>query len=258
MRAARPRPATTSRCCPARSSSSATRTRRRRRRSAQLDSLVHPDSGVAEPVDRGSASTRRASTWTAPLPEIPQTNASQSGRAALVAPGAARQPDGAPAGADASAAMAACRWSARRREIADTMQEWLETEACDGFNVMFPDRAGRAGRLRGPGRARAAARAACSGANTRARRCARTSGCRGRRTGSFRPCDRKQKRRGADARLQCHLELCRKARCISTTLVLVVTDTGEGPSRHGNVCCSATLMVRACVFLNPSLRPAEW
>jgi alkanesulfonate monooxygenase len=22
--------------------------------------------------------------------------------------------------------------------IADTMQEWLETEACDGFNVMFP------------------------------------------------------------------------------------------------------------------------
>ena len=23
-------------------------------------------------------------------------------------------------------------------EIADTMQEWLETDACDGFNVMFP------------------------------------------------------------------------------------------------------------------------
>ena len=23
-------------------------------------------------------------------------------------------------------------------EIADTMQAWLETEACDGFNVMFP------------------------------------------------------------------------------------------------------------------------
>ena len=23
-------------------------------------------------------------------------------------------------------------------QVADTMQEWLETEACDGFNVMFP------------------------------------------------------------------------------------------------------------------------
>jgi alkanesulfonate monooxygenase SsuD/methylene tetrahydromethanopterin reductase-like flavin-dependent oxidoreductase (luciferase family) len=23
-------------------------------------------------------------------------------------------------------------------DIADTMQQWLETEACDGFNIMFP------------------------------------------------------------------------------------------------------------------------
>ena len=23
-------------------------------------------------------------------------------------------------------------------EIADTMQSWLETDACDGFNIMFP------------------------------------------------------------------------------------------------------------------------
>ena len=30
------------------------------------------------------------------------------------------------------------RLSARPQTIADQMEEWLFTEACDGFNVMFP------------------------------------------------------------------------------------------------------------------------
>src|SRR5262249_22463647 len=35
--------------------------------------------------------------------------------------------------------------------IADQMEEWLYSEACDGFNIMFPIRAGRARRFRRPG-----------------------------------------------------------------------------------------------------------
>ena len=34
--------------------------------------------------------------------------------------------------------MAGWRWSARRRTIADQMEEWLYSDACDGFNIMFP------------------------------------------------------------------------------------------------------------------------
>jgi hypothetical protein len=67
--------------------------------------------------------------------------------------------------------------------IADEMQAWLELQraACDGFNVMFPYLPGGLDdfvekvvpELQ---------RAACSDANTRARRCATIWACRGRRT----------------------------------------------------------------------------
>ena len=34
--------------------------------------------------------------------------------------------------------MAASRWSGTPKMIADQMEEWLFSAACDGFNIMFP------------------------------------------------------------------------------------------------------------------------
>ena len=67
--------------------------------------------------------------------------------------------------------------------IADQMEEWFFTEACDGFNIMFPYLPGGLDdfvdqvvpNCKG---------ADSFGANTRARPCARTWVCRGRRIGS--------------------------------------------------------------------------
>ncbi len=72
----------------------------------------------------------------APLPEIPQTNASQSGRDALVAL-ARRDNLTVRQLAQIVGGYGGLQFVGTPGEIADTMQEWLETEASDGFNVMF-------------------------------------------------------------------------------------------------------------------------
>ena len=71
-----------------------------------------------------------------PLPEIPETNQSQSGRAALVA--LARK-EGLTIRqlAQLVGGYGGNQMVGTPGEIADTMQEWLETEASDGFNIMF-------------------------------------------------------------------------------------------------------------------------
>ena len=72
-----------------------------------------------------------------PLPEIPQTNASQSGRDTLVAL-ARRDNLTVRQLAQLVGGHGGLQMVGTAAEIADTMQEWLETDACDGFNVMFP------------------------------------------------------------------------------------------------------------------------
>ena len=73
----------------------------------------------------------------APLPDIPQTNASQSGRDALVAL-ARRQNLTVRLLAQLGGGYGGLQMVGTAGEIADTMREWLETDASDGFNVMFP------------------------------------------------------------------------------------------------------------------------
>lgn len=103
---------------------------------AQLDSLVHPDSGVPNLSIRLGVDAS-GFDLDAPLPELPVTNQSQSGQAALVA--LARRDNltvrqlAQMAGGYGGLAMVGTPGA-----IADTMQDWLEQEACDGFNVMFP------------------------------------------------------------------------------------------------------------------------
>jgi alkanesulfonate monooxygenase len=107
-----------------------------REKKALLDSLVHPDSGVPNLSIR-LGTDASGFDLDAPLPEIPQTNQSQSGRDALVAL-ARRENLTVRQLAQLVGGYGGLQMVGTPAEIADTMQEWLESEACDGFNVMFP------------------------------------------------------------------------------------------------------------------------
>jgi len=103
---------------------------------AVLDSLVHYDSAIASlSIALGTDASRFDPDG--PLPNVPETNASKSGRERAIA--LARRENltvrqlaqrlggyGGP-GILGTPAM-----------IADQMEEWLTTRACDGFNIMFP------------------------------------------------------------------------------------------------------------------------
>ena len=104
---------------------------------ARLDSLVNHDSGIAA-VSIALGTDARAFDPDAPLPDdIPDTDASKSGRERAMALAkreglTVRQLAGRLGGYGGLAMMGTPKM------IADQMEEWLMTEACDGFNVMFP------------------------------------------------------------------------------------------------------------------------
>jgi alkanesulfonate monooxygenase len=100
-----------------------------------LDSLVHPDSSLPNLSMRLGVDASRFDQ-DGPLPEIPQTNASQSSRDALVAL-ARRDNLTVRQLAEMVGGHGGLQMVGTAAEIADTMQEWLETEASDGFNIMF-------------------------------------------------------------------------------------------------------------------------
>jgi FMN-dependent oxidoreductase (nitrilotriacetate monooxygenase family) len=103
---------------------------------ALLDSLVHPDSSIPNLSMRLGVDAS-GFDLDGPLPEIPQTNASQSGRETLVAL-ARRDNLTVRQLAQMVGGYGGLQMVGTPGEIADTMQEWLETEASDGFNIMFP------------------------------------------------------------------------------------------------------------------------
>ncbi len=102
----------------------------------RLDSLVHYDSAIASlSIALGLDASRFDPDG--PLPEIPESNASKSARERTI--DLARRED------------LTVRQLAQRlggypglamvgtpRTIADEMERWLGSDACDGFNVMFP------------------------------------------------------------------------------------------------------------------------
>jgi len=97
---------------------------------------VHPDSGIPNLSMRLGTDASRFDL-DATLPDIPESNASQSGRAALVEL-ARRENLTVRQLAQRAGSYDGLQMVGTPGEIADTMAEWLETEACDGFNVMFP------------------------------------------------------------------------------------------------------------------------
>ena len=107
-----------------------------RRKRLHLDSLVHYDSGLASlSIMLGTDASKFDPE--APLPEIPESNQSKTQRALVIAAARAenltvRQLANRVGGYPGLAMVGTAE------TIADEMQEWLESGASDGFNVMFP------------------------------------------------------------------------------------------------------------------------
>ena len=101
-----------------------------------LDGLVHADSGIPNLSMRLGVDASRFDL-DGPLPEIPETNQSRSGRQTLVEL-ARREKLTVRDLARMVGGYGGLQMVGTPAKIADQMEEWLVGEGCDGFNVMFP------------------------------------------------------------------------------------------------------------------------
>jgi alkanesulfonate monooxygenase len=107
-----------------------------RAKRARLDSLVHYDSAIASlSIALGHDASRFDPDG--PLPPIPESNASKSGRERIVEL-AQREKLTVRQLAQRVGGYAGLAFVGTPSLIADQMEEWFFSEACDGFNVMFP------------------------------------------------------------------------------------------------------------------------
>ncbi|WP_437901712.1 LLM class flavin-dependent oxidoreductase [Sorangium sp. So ce124] len=103
---------------------------------ARLDSLVHFDSSIASlSIALGCDASRFDPD--APLPEIPPTNAGQSGRERAIEL-ARREGLTVRQLAQRLGGFGGLAFVGTPGTIADQMEEWLIQNGCDGFNIMFP------------------------------------------------------------------------------------------------------------------------
>ena len=108
-----------------------------RRKRAHLDSLVHPDSGIGS-LSIALGCDASQFDLDAPLPDdIPETNQSKSGRQRVI-DRARRENLTVRQLAQIAGGYGGNAFTGTPQSIADEMELWLETGACDGFNVMFP------------------------------------------------------------------------------------------------------------------------
>ena len=154
-----------------------------REKRAKLDSMVHYDSAIASlSVMLGTDAS--GFDPDGQLPPIPETNASKSGRQRLVDV-AARDKLTVRQLAQRVGGYGGLSFVGTPAIIADQMEEWLTTEGCDGFNIMFPylpaglddfvDKVVPELQKRGIFRR-----------EYEGRSCGKTWACRGRKTGSLR------------------------------------------------------------------------
>jgi alkanesulfonate monooxygenase len=107
-----------------------------RRKRAKLDSLVHYDNAIASlSIALGHDASRFDPDGL--LPDIPETNASKSGRERVIEL-ARRENLTVRELAQRLGGYGGLALVGTASSIADQMEEWLVTEASDGFNVMFP------------------------------------------------------------------------------------------------------------------------
>ncbi len=107
-----------------------------RAKRAHLDSLVHYDSAIASLSSQLGVDASKFDP-DGPLPEIPETNGSRSGRERLVE-AAARNNFTVRQLAQRVGGFGGLAFVGTPQTIADEMEHWLAEEASDGFNVMFP------------------------------------------------------------------------------------------------------------------------
>src|SRR6266571_4775333 len=103
---------------------------------ALLDSLVHPDSGIAA-LSIALGHDASGFDLDAPLPDIPESNASKSGRQRVIER-ARRDNLTVRQLAQIAGSYGGLALVGTPKMIADQMEEWLYSDACDGFNIMFP------------------------------------------------------------------------------------------------------------------------
>ena len=107
-----------------------------RAKRAKLDSLVHYESAIASlSVMLGTDASRFDPDG--PLPDIPETNASKSARERIVELAASEKMTVRQL-AQRAGGYSGLGFVGTPQTIADQMEEWLFTEAADGFNIMFP------------------------------------------------------------------------------------------------------------------------
>src|SRR2546421_2380518 len=107
-----------------------------RQKRALLDSLVHPDSGIAS-LSIALGCDASQFDLDGPLPEIPETNASKSGRERVIAR-ARRDNLTVRQLAQIGGSYGGLALVRTPTMIADEMEEGLDTGTCDGFNIIFP------------------------------------------------------------------------------------------------------------------------
>jgi FMN-dependent oxidoreductase (nitrilotriacetate monooxygenase family) len=108
-----------------------------RAKKAKLDSLVHPDSGLATlSVQLGTDASRF--DLDKPLPDIPETNASKSARDKLIEKARRDNMTVRQLAQYVGGAFGSLEMIGTPAMIADQMEEWLMSRGSDGFNVLFP------------------------------------------------------------------------------------------------------------------------
>lgn len=108
-----------------------------RSKKAHLDSLVHPDSGIAT-LSVLLGTDISALDLDAALPELPESNASQSGRQKLIEMARRDNLTVGQLAQTVGGSFSLFEIVGTPTSIADEMETWLEERGCDGFNVMFP------------------------------------------------------------------------------------------------------------------------
>jgi len=108
-----------------------------RAKKARLDSLVHPDSGIATlSVQLGHDVS--GLDLDGPLPEIPESNASKSSQQKLINMAKRDNMTVRQLAQYVGGSFGVLEMIGTPVMIADQMEEWLVTEGSDGFNIMFP------------------------------------------------------------------------------------------------------------------------
>ena len=102
-----------------------------------LDSMVNPNSGMGSlSVLLGCDASKF--DLDGPLPEIPESNATQTSRQKLVDMAKEENMTVRELAQHVGGSFGSLEMLGTPEMIADQMEEWLVSDACDGFNIMFP------------------------------------------------------------------------------------------------------------------------